>query len=92
MGRECDNCGGTDYTAENPRVLYCRQRPSDKSDMCCVMAGHWQCFSGGIEGKAYVAQLPTREHPGSEALATGDDLERWIEGPEARALGYVFLT
>lgn len=90
MGKACDVCDGDVYTPENPRVMLCQRRPSDPSDLCCTMAGHWWCF--GTPGRAYVPFLPTVANGGDQALATGDDLERWIEGPDAKALGYVFLT
>lgn len=86
----CDSCKGTEYTAENPFVKMCRRRPSDPSDMCCVLAGHWDCFT--IIRRPYAPVLPTARHDLGEAKATPEDLERWIEGPDARACGYMFIT
>lgn len=89
MGYTCDACGGDEFTGANPLIRYCRQRPSDHSDMCCVMWGHWLCLGG--EGP-YVARLPTIANGERDALATLADLETWIESPEARRLEYVFIT
>lgn len=89
MALECDVCDGTEYTQENPHVRYCVRRPSDKSDMCCTMWGHWNCLGG--KGP-YVPILPTVAQPGNSAVATYADLERWIETPDARKNGFIFIT
>lgn len=89
MTKSCDFCGTSEYTNENPFVRLCQRRPSDKSDMCCVMWGHWRCT--GNSGP-YVAQLPTMEHDLGYAVATYTDLETWIESETAQKLGYLFIT
>lgn len=90
MTRQCDSCDGAEYTKDDPFVHACQQRPSDPSDMCCVMWGHWHCLGG--KGP-YVPHLPTISGGDTKgALATPDDIEKWIESPDARAFGYTFIT
>jgi hypothetical protein len=43
---ECDACGATEYTAENPFVEVRVTRPSDRTDLCCIMGGCSTCFPG----------------------------------------------
>lgn len=44
---ECDNCGGSDYIAERDPFVEVRvPRPSDPSDLVCIIAGHHSCFPG----------------------------------------------
>lgn len=43
---DCDACGATEYTEANPFVEVRVPRPSDPSDMCCIMAGCLNCFPG----------------------------------------------
>lgn len=43
----CDICENEDYNVGNPFVEIRVPRPSDPSDMCCIMAGHDECFGGG---------------------------------------------
>jgi hypothetical protein len=81
--RECDNCNSPHYTAENPRVFLCQQRPSDPSEMVCTLAGHKDCFVSGGE-------LP--QITATSAVGTAAQLEAWIESPEAGKAGFVFLT
>lgn len=53
----CDGCGGTDFPATDPFVEVRTPRPSDPSDMCCVIAGHRKCFPGAMtpaEWNAYI--------------------------------------
>lgn len=42
---DCDICYGDNY-AVDPYVEVRVERPSDHSDMCCIMAGHASCFGG----------------------------------------------
>lgn len=42
----CDHCGGVAYHAIDPYVEVRVPRPSDRSDLCCIMAGHASCFGG----------------------------------------------
>lgn len=42
----CDGCNRTYYTAENPYVEVRVARPSDPSDLVCVLAGCASCFPG----------------------------------------------
>lgn len=43
---ECDGCGTKEYTKENPFVEVRTPRPSDPSDLCCIVAGCLACFPG----------------------------------------------
>lgn len=88
MAYACDVCDSAEYSADNPQVRACQRRPSDHSDLCCVMWGHWLCMGGSGD---YTPQFPTADNPGG-ALATYADLGTWIESREAAALGYCFIT
>lgn len=83
MGKECDSCGQADYTEANPRVFMCQPRPSDNQEMCCVLAGHKDCF-------AKDETLPSICESGG--TATAEQWEEWIESPEARKLGFLWLS
>lgn len=67
----CDGCDGTAYTPDDPFVEVRPARPSDPTDLACVLIGHRKCF------------------PGSRTPAEWD---AYIESPEARAAGHLFLT
>lgn len=43
---DCDDCGGAEYSPGNPYVEIRVPRPSDPSDLCCIMGGHSACFPG----------------------------------------------
>jgi hypothetical protein len=79
----CDSCDGNTYTHDNPFVEFRVPRPSDKSDMCCTLAGHKKCFAPSTE-------LPSIGETGG--VATPVQWELWIESPEARKHGFCFLT
>lgn len=79
----CDYCDKSDYTEENPFVLYRQRRPSDHSDMCCTLAGHAQCLAPNTE-------LPSIGE--TDGVATAEQWGEWIESPEAAKAGYCFLT
>lgn len=83
MSIDCDYCKTADYSDENPRVFLCQQRPSDHSEMCCTLAGHKNCLARN-------GSLPAIGECGG--VATGEQWEAWIEGPEARKLGFLFLS
>lgn len=54
---KCDGCGTVEYTERNPFVEVRVPRPSDPSDMCCIMAGCSDCFPGSktpTEWKEYI--------------------------------------
>lgn len=72
----CDVCNSDAYTAENFFVEARTPRPSDPSDLCCIMAGHLDCFGGSIGG----------------SINTPAGWNEYIESPEAYAAGYLFLT
>lgn len=42
----CDACGTEEYTPENPFVEVRVPRPSDRTDLCCIIAGCAACFPG----------------------------------------------
>lgn len=42
----CDDCAEDNYTEANPFVEIRVPRPSDPSDLCCIMGGHSNCFPG----------------------------------------------
>jgi len=42
----CDVCEQP-FTPSNPKYEHRVPRPSDKTDMCCVMATHKSCMEGG---------------------------------------------
>jgi len=81
---ECDICKTAAYTDDNPFVEYRCQRPSDKSDMCCTMAGHMKCFN--------VADISKLKASPEGGIATPKQWSAWIESKEAHAAGYLFLT
>lgn len=76
----CDICDDDTYTEENPLVEARTQRPSDHSEMCCVMAGHLKCLGG---------ELNIGETAG---LQTPQAWMDWIMTDEAEANGFLFLT
>lgn len=84
MATECDNCGNNEYTDDNPLVQVRTRRPSDHSDMCCVMAGHAKCF---VEDPATLPQIGE-----TDGIATPAQWEAWIEKPETAKAGFLFLT
>jgi hypothetical protein len=84
MGRECDNCGQDDYTADNPRVFVCQPRPSDPAEMCCTVAGHKGCFT------SFGDTLPSIDKSGG--TATADQWNDWIESDEARKAGFMWIS
>lgn len=43
---KCDGCGAVEYTFDNPFVEVRVPRPSDPTDMCCILAGCSNCFPG----------------------------------------------
>lgn len=80
----CDVCRKSNYTTDNPMVEYRQQRPSDKSDMCCTMAGHMKCL-----GTNNIANLKASEYGGN---ATRQQWNDWIESKEAMKAGFLFLS
>ncbi len=80
----CDGCGNDDYTDANPFVQFRSVRPSDKTDMCCTLAGHLTCFSA-----LPVSSLPDIAIDGG--TATPDQWEVWIENA-GRLSGFQWLT
>lgn len=44
---ECDGCGATEYTEDNPFVEHRVPRLSDPSDLACIIAGCLSCLPGG---------------------------------------------
>lgn len=76
MYMTCDVCDSADYNEANPFVEVRTPRPSDPSDLCCILAGHLDCF-GGTEG---------------ETVRTPSNWSNYIESPEAYASGYLWLT
>lgn len=42
----CDGCGSSEYSSVNPYVEIRTSRPSDPSDLVCVLAGCASCFPG----------------------------------------------
>lgn len=80
---ECDICKQHTYTDENPFVEMRIPRPSDPSDMCCVLAGHKNCVG------AAKSELPQITESGG--AATVEQWEKWIETKEARSWGFLFL-
>lgn len=82
---KCDRCDGTEYTEVNPFVEVCQQRPSDHSEMCCVLAGHMLCM-----GTTDISKLPDIGRSGG--TATPEQWETWIESPEAAKMGFCFKT
>lgn len=81
--RNCDQCDGTEYTEENPRVFMCQRRPSDPSEMCSVLAGHKNCYR-------ITDPLPQISESGG--IATAEQWNDWIESPEAQKMGFIFLS
>lgn len=67
---ECDACGATEYTDENPFVEVRTPRPSDPSDMCCILAGCAGCF-GGIGGTVKTPEGWTEYIESVEAYRNG---------------------
>jgi hypothetical protein len=49
----CDACGKAGYTEDNPLVEVRQPRPSDPSDVCCIMAGHANCLGGSGQPGAH---------------------------------------
>lgn len=43
---ECDGCGISEYSASNPYVEVRVARPSDPSELVCILAGCISCFPG----------------------------------------------
>lgn len=43
---ECDGCERTSFNAANPYVEVRVPRPSDPSDLVCILAGCASCFPG----------------------------------------------
>lgn len=82
---ECDSCGKSEYTEADPFVEVCQQRPSDRSEMCCVIAGHASCM-----GVTDISRLPDIGQSGG--TATPQQWETWIESPEAAKMGFCFKT
>lgn len=83
--RDCDSCDKRTYTAENPFVECRVPRPSDRSDMCCVMAGHLWCFGPNRPA----SDLPQIGAEGG--LATPEQWQAWIESKDADEAGFAFL-
>lgn len=75
----CDTCGSKDYTALNPFVEVRIPRPSDRADLCCILAGHGDCF-GYRRGQ---------ENP---SVKTPDEWTEYIESEDAMREGYLWLT
>lgn len=82
--KTCDVCQGEDYKDANPFVHVNQRRPSDPSEMCCVMAGHLKCMGGSLD------RLPSICESGG--IATPAQWEAWIESPEAAKAGFLFCT
>lgn len=82
----CDGCGNDDYTDTNPFVQFRSVRPSDRTDMCCTLAGHLACFS-----PMPATSLPSIADAAGGGMATPEQWEEWIEGPGARS-GFQWLT
>lgn len=78
---ECDGCGTTEYSHLNPFVEIRVPRPSDRSDLCCIMAGCSRCFPPHELGTAVAG-----------GSATPEQWEDYIESPEAMKAGFMFLT
>jgi hypothetical protein len=72
----CDICNTNQYTEANPFVEVRTPRPSDPSDMCCILAGHLDCFGGQV----------------GETVNTPDGWADWIESEDAARQGYMWLT
>lgn len=83
MGKECDSCKISEYTDDNPRVFMCMPRPSDMSEMCCVMAGHRNCIAAH-------STLPDIGQSGG--VATAEQWEEWIDNDTSLRMGFIFLT
>jgi hypothetical protein len=81
----CDLCGADDYTDANPFVECRIPRPSDKTDMCCVIAGHLNCLS-----PMPADRLPSIA-PFGGGTATPEQWEHWIEN-EGAAAGYQWIS
>lgn len=81
---ECDavewGCDGHAYTEKDPFVQVRQIRPSDRSDMCCIMWGHLSCMGGEVS----VGE--------SGGVGTPEQWLDWIESPEAWKAGFLFLT
>lgn len=74
----CDTCDTDTYTEDNPFVEVRMPRPSDKTDMSCILAGHKVCMGEtGINPKG--------------GVATPEEWQMWIEGEGAK-LGFLFLS
>lgn len=73
-GTTCDMCDG--FMRWDRAIEHRTTRPSDPSDMCCVMATHRVCPNGHSFGKGGM---------------TGRAWDAWIEN-EGANLGYVFLS
>lgn len=72
----CDSCGALDYTGVNPYVEVRVPRPSDPSDLCCILGGHLGCFGNSI----------------GTSVNTPSGWDEYIESPEALRNGHLFLT
>jgi len=78
----CDIC---DVAVEADKLLFVRQaRPSDPSDMTCLMAGCEKCFMPDpYDEVVEMGVVPS--------VMTDSDWERWIE-EEGHKYGKCFLT
>lgn len=81
MSRKCDICENDTYCDENPRVFLCQPRPSDPSEMVCTLAGHSRCIT--------TSELECTPDGG---IHTANAWGEWIESPQARIAGILFLT
>jgi hypothetical protein len=76
----CDHCGESSYTPANPFVECRTPRPSDPSEMTCVLAGHKTCLR--------ISGLSTGTEGG---MATPEMWAVWLQSPEAKAAGFARL-
>jgi len=78
----CDYCDGSVYTDDNPYVEVRIPRPSDPRDLSCVMAGHAKCASS----------RPTPQTGVHGGIGTPEQWEAFMESPEARQAGLLWLS
>lgn len=83
--KSCDaGCGSKDYSEDNPFVEGRTQRPSDKSEMTCVIAGHLRCLTNKT-----AADLPSILD--REGFATPEQWQAWIKSEAAAKAGFTDL-
>lgn len=81
---KCGICDGEQFTPGTNPFVECRtRRPTIPTEMTCVMAGHLLCISPPGLSLPAVGQ--------DNGIATPEQWQTWIEGPDAEAKGFQLL-